>query len=413
MDRHYTPLEVARSLLAFAHDLTPSAAADFAAGDGALLNAVSERWPSCALVATDVDRGAIRRLRKTFPLAKVGRCNFLNPRSRSASPAIPKGAADIPLIVLNPPFSCRGSERHFIYFNGREVRCSKAMVFVLGALSYLRPDGQLLALLPSSCLSSEKDAPARRFLSAQYTLEELGRVNEGSFAGCAVQVSYVRVSRRATPDQANETPSKTTAEFGRAVRLGDHVTIVRGSLQMHEIGRSVARGAHQLVHTTELRGGLVLRGPFTVTTERSTISGPAVLMPRVGRPSLEKVCLLGARETVAISACVIALKGVDEASTKRLHRMLRRHWLVVEAAYMGTCAPYVTLDRLLGVLQRLGFVSSARRGRDKEHAMPGHGREDQAAGGSNAVPNQVAWQSENVISAAWSEQQGPSSTAQS
>ncbi|CAH0150068.1 methyltransferase [Roseomonas sp. CECT 9278] len=411
MDRHYTPADVARALLAFAHDRAPSAAADFAAGDGALLNAVSERWPDCALVASDVDRGAVHRLRKALPLAKVGRCDFLNARSRRASPAIAHGVAEIPLIVLNPPFSCRGSERHVMHFNGGEVRCSKAMAFVLGALPYLRSDGQLLALLPSSCLTSEKDAPARRTLSTQFTLEELGRVNRGSFAGCEVQVSYVRVSQRANPDPANELPGATTAEFRRPVRQRDHVTIVRGSLQMHEIGRSGARGARRLVHTTELKGGLVLRGTVSVTTERSTISGPAVLMPRVGRPSLGKVCLLGAGQTVAISACVIALKGVDEASTKRLYGMLRHHWLVVEAAYTGTCAPYVTLDRLSGVLQTLGFASLARRGRDKGRAMSGHGKEDQvAAGGGHAAPNRLVGQSDYWGSAARAEQLDPNST---
>jgi len=155
LDRIYTPAAVARALAEAAAG-TPGLVADFTAGEGALLAAARDRWPEARLAAVDVDGAAVEGLKERFPDADCREADFLLAAAELA-PLV--GAVD--LVLLNPPFSCRGSTRHPAVVSGAALTCSRAMAFVARSLTYLAPGGELLCILPSSCLMSDKDAAVR------------------------------------------------------------------------------------------------------------------------------------------------------------------------------------------------------------------------------------------------------------
>src|SRR5262249_46342200 len=135
----------------------------------------------------DIDQVAVAHLRAEHPHWRVGRCDFLHPCSVAHSPLTRVGALQLDAVVLNPPFSCRGSYRVLNSVNGANVTSSVAMGFVLRAFQRLGLKGQMAALLPAGCLRGEKDEDAWRLLSrhgAIITLvKEFGRGNfDGAFA---------------------------------------------------------------------------------------------------------------------------------------------------------------------------------------------------------------------------------------
>ena len=114
MDRIYTPPYLA-AFMAKASSVRPSQSeelvvADFAAGSGELLLAAASVWPNGTMAATDIDPLEIRNLRKIYASWRTGVCDFLNPRSRQSSPVLQSLNGCTNLVLLNPPFSCRGGE---------------------------------------------------------------------------------------------------------------------------------------------------------------------------------------------------------------------------------------------------------------------------------------------------------------
>ena len=144
----------------------PKIIADFAAGDGALLTAACAVWPKAKAFALDIDNLALRRLRYRNPSWSIGRCDFLSEDSRGKSIPLQAVKGNTDVILLNPPFSCRGASRFKLKLNGRELCCSKAMAFVLLATEYLAVDGQIVAILPEStflsCLLYTSPSPRDR-----------------------------------------------------------------------------------------------------------------------------------------------------------------------------------------------------------------------------------------------------------
>jgi hypothetical protein len=133
---------------------------------------------------------------------------------------------------------------------------------------------------------------------------------------------------------------------------------------MHDRARYLAPGGYPLIHSTELIGGRVLaaREERVSADSSSTTTGPSLLLPRVGVPNPNKVSYLAAGRTVALSDCVIAVEflGSHEAMTVR-HRLTNGSWPDVLSAYSGSCARFITLDRLNEVLLSAGVVATFRK----------------------------------------------------
>lgn len=347
MDRIYTPPPLASLLVDAARAVRPRLIADFAAGDGALLRAANRRWPEASLFGSDIDPGAVKAMAVLPSLGRAVEYDFLE---QAAPGPLTDLEARCDIVLLNPPFSGRGNRRHFADLNGCRHSGSKALAFVARALRFLSRQGELLAIIPSSCLTSERDAALLDAIESDYDVARIGELHRDAFGPHAVSVALVRVRRRARPRGR-----KPTSPSPPALVRPFQVAMMRGSLPVHRAVHDEAGVPY--VHTSDLRslGGAVLK---TVMRPRRVVDGPAVLLARVGRPDRAKLVLIGAGG-VALSDCVVALRTEPRGHEAELLNLLSLNWARIERLYGGSCAPYLTMESLLGLLGRLGL--QARR----------------------------------------------------
>ncbi|MES1243630.1 MAG: hypothetical protein ABUT39_18630 [Acidobacteriota bacterium] len=354
-DAYYTPWCIAKNLVEAAGSHEPSSVADFAAGEGSLLRAAALRWSGATFIATDIDKEKVSYLRAEYPSWLVGDVDFLCPDSRDFCPPLFGMQGKIDCILLNPPFSCRGGRRLHITAMSRNFRCSIAAAFLLSALPYLRIEGQLLAIIPAGSLISDRDSEAWAFISEYYDIDFLAEHGPHAFQGCTLRTASVRLRVKRNL-QLNLGQTILQSERGLQVSL------FRGGIQMHRIDEVHSGGGVPLIHSTELRGGGLCSPRYYVNACARATSGPAVLIPRVGKPDISKICLYKENDPIVLSDCVIALlcEGLQEAVY--LWKTLKDNWLHLERKYGGTGAPYITLGRLSIFLKDLGF--SVRSTRD-------------------------------------------------
>jgi hypothetical protein len=109
------------------------------------------------------------------------------------------------------------------------------------------------------------------------------------------------------------------------------------------------------VHYTDLKNAQVVLNGHRGAGHHRCVAGPAILIPRVGRVTPDKVTVLRAKTKVMISDCVIGLKTRSLAAARTLRDTLVTNFDVFSAAYVGTGAPHITLDRLRMTLSQLGI----------------------------------------------------------
>lgn len=344
-DAFYTPAEICRdvanSLLQRCLTSRPRVV-DFAAGRGALLQAVQDRLPDGEYVATDIDEAAVRYLRRTHPGWRVGRCDFLNPGSVRAS--VHAGSL-YDAVVLNPPFSARGAQTVEATVDGEVIRCSPSMAFVLNGLAQLGPGGVLVAVLPAGCLTAVKDGHAREVLSSGYLVEVVSKYDRNAFAGAFARTILVRIRRRARKRTMGM--SGPSCGVGQTLTaLGDTIPIGlrRGWIQMHE--PPPMRAGIPLLHTTGLGGGEVKAHSHRASPSRGQVTGPMVLIPRVGLPRIDKIVVANFGSPVALSDCLFAVLVDSDQSATEVGRRLTEQWASLRTLYGGSCARYITKDSL-------------------------------------------------------------------
>lgn len=349
-DQFFTPPSVAKSLVSFLRKKNEECIADFAAGDGELLRAAQCKWPDARFVATDIDRRFVGKLRRRFPSWSVGNCDFLSQRSRNACNALRELKSGASLILLNPPFTCRGSKTHCVEFGGAEMRCSTAMAFVLNSLSCLSIAGRLVAVMPASSLTSQKDSRAWRVLSAEYSIRTIATYDLTTFNNCAANTIVVRLRR-------GRGEAKVPSLIGHqsvGERLRFPVAIIRGCVPMHVAKNGLAGPPFGIVHTTDLRGRKLTSVQHSIREKRRSVIGPAVLIPRVGRPSIAKCVLYLGRKPIVLSDCVYALRCNSSQDAMALRERMINAMDMVSSHYHGTCAPYLTVRDLSAILGKLG-----------------------------------------------------------
>ena len=353
-DPFYTPEHVATDLIQL--DNPPRAkkhalVADFAAGEGDLLRLAAVSWKDVCLFATDIDRRIVARLKRKQPHWEVGCVNFLADRSRRGSRLLKQLRGRVDIVLLNPPFSCRGGTQFTANFEGAQTKCSAAMAFVVLGLSYLRAGGELRAILPASVLSSQKDMAIRRALAAHIKIEVARHYSPSTFRGCCpstVLVRFLKVAPDPCSDDLKQLPS-------RHYSVGT-VELSRGSYQMHRILHSKNGNGTPLIHTTDLGTEDVLSNARRILANgRSLVTGPAVLMQRVGKPDSRKIAIVQEGQEVALSDCIFALKTSNMRRARGVAQRMRSNWSKIEGSFSGTGAPYLTLGRLADSLESIGI----------------------------------------------------------
>jgi len=116
-----------------------------------------------------------------------------------------------------------------------------------------------------------------------------------------------------------------------------------------------SHNAMPLIHTTELEPEILNLCARKVENKWKSVRGPAVLLPRVGRPYSHKVKLYLREEEAVLSDCVIALCCGTSKEARDLQALLLQNWNMLKRQYGGTCAKYITIDALRVFLESLGF----------------------------------------------------------
>lgn len=338
-DFYPTPSKIASRVAAASSVRVPQRIADFSAGDGSLLRAASERWPNAQIIATDIQSGLVRQIREENPGWLVGRCDFLLDRSSMSCKPLMGQKGNIDVVLLNPPFSTRGQ----LDKTDTQGSSSIAIRFLQRAAAYTSPQGEICAILPISSLYGEKDESARRNIESEWEISVIEKLRRGSFPGCFAESAIVKLTRRGVGSDAYilRTPVPA-ADYG----------IFRGRVHVH-MAKAKSRGSRvEFIHSTNLVNNLVTRSAMHVEPV-DVISGPAVLIHRVGRPSASKICLLEPGRRVRLSDCVIALKASNAAEANSLIVRMKCRFDLVKSAYIGTGAPFITVARLRNLLPQL------------------------------------------------------------
>lgn len=124
---------------------------------------------------------------------------------------------------------------------------------------------------------------------------------------------------------------------------------------MNEINSSTSNIGRFLIHSTNLRNNRLENLKIKVRINRSVITGPAVLIPRVGKPNVKKICTISRQDDYFLSDCVIAIKTQSHKDSIDLQSDLINNWKDFEWLYKGTGAKYITVEKLENFLKMKGY----------------------------------------------------------
>ena len=334
-DSHYTPPELSGYLINLIRRENPQSVADFCIGGGELLRAATERWPNIKCYGTDISTKCISNIKKNNPSWNIGKCDFLNIKSRSKSSPL-KHKFD--LILLNPPFTCRGASIVNITLDNNHFRVSTAMAFLVEAVKYLKDDGALYAILPQSVAYSNKDQKIREFLMGKYGFTIIEERNNQEFERCTPNIVLISINVRQVCD--------TTFDNKKLNLNIQNVEIIRGNVSMHLV-KEASEHYNYLIHSTNLRDNKIVDLKHKIHRSRSEIKGPALLIHRVGQPNKKKLCVISHNEVYSLSDCVIAIKTLTTEDSYHIMESIVNSWTDFSNLYKGTGAKYVTIERLL------------------------------------------------------------------
>ncbi len=335
MDSFYTPPALAYRLASSVVASHVHSIADFCIGSGELIKALLPRFPEATVYGVDISEAVITDLAENHNHWNLAVCDFLDDSSKDSVGFLREKRFD--LIVMNPPFTCRGSTSFEIEVEGVRMRVSMAMQFLLKALEYMSTEGGLYAILPSSCIHSQKDHHAWSYLKENYNaciLEELGRFNFSKNCSPNIVMVFVGKYKVTTPTFISSSPFHYSG-----IRR-----IVRGSVSMQGLLLNNSKNAIPLVHTTNMLGGRLV-GLNSIGAGK-IVEGPALLIPRVGNPRPEKLVLLEDGKRVVLSDCVVALLTDSQDDSESLKTLICEHWKDFEHLYKGTGARYTTITKL-------------------------------------------------------------------
>ena len=353
MDAHYTPQMLASELVATADDLRPTVIADLCAGRGDLLLQAQRVWPEATFAAVDIDPSVVRHLKSLRPNWRVGRCDLLRSHSRRRSPILKSIRGRVSLLLLNPPFSCRGNTRYRVDVNGSPIYAGSAMSFLLTSLSYLHETGTAIAILPYGVVHNQKDRDAWRYVTKRYSVSLLPNSPRQSFPRTSVRLAIVRL----TPSRIPTSFRKPSLPVAPPPPVLIRATVIRGCQPIHLLGPDSS--GPTLVHSTDLRRAKVHLNGRRANGQSRSIGSPAVLLPRVGRLTTNKIAIIHPRSPVVLSDCVIALATQSLADAKAIRQRLVDRFRFLLSQYVGTGAPFITIERLNEVLTKIGVLLDA------------------------------------------------------
>ena len=332
LDSFYTPDKIAQEMVAL-YDGTPHLIGDFCAGDGGLLRACEAHFPHAMYFANDKSKRAYHKLLKAHANWDVYNLDFLSDKSLQEVAHL-NGTFD--LLLLNPPFTCKGQTYKFI-FDGFKFSASKALLFVIRSIRFLSRGGRLMAVLPIGVSISERDAKLMAYLKNAYDFRIHKKVSGVSFTGKEPNVILAELCRpQMESTYVPKKPIKRTYDF-----------LHRGCRTVVDANDLKTKNGILFIHTTNLIGNKIVDTKARLPEDKARILvGPAVLVPRVGTPNVNKIVVIGERKRYILSDCVIAILSRDESSAYHIQDILASKKISFHHLYAGTGARYITLSRL-------------------------------------------------------------------
>lgn len=344
-DSYYTPSTLADKFISLIAAKQVRRAIDFCVGDGDLLKAVARGYDAVELYGTDISDDAINKQKGDHPEWQLEQCDFRDDEWLERVPFLKDRKYD--LVVLNPPFTCKGSIIEHVEFEGEEFKVSTAMHFLMRALRYLDENGGLYAILPISCVYSEKDRKAWEYLKSHYNaciLDESERVyfsknkatQSEATVSCSPNIVMVYAGRYAVKGLEEE-----HADFS-SLPVYD---VIRGCVRMQQPAYSRSPKAVKLIHTTNIQKGALVKVKKVLPGAAQQVDGCGVVIPRVCNPNPMKIALLDGTSTYVLSDCVIVLCTTTMVEAEQVRQHILNNWVDFVKLYKGTGAQYTTLAR--------------------------------------------------------------------
>lgn len=334
-DSFYTPKILADKLIGFINKKHVREVVDFCVGDGELLRAAELNWPGVQCFGTDISKEAIKFTKSKHKSWKLSVLDFLDTEAKKKAVVLKK-QKKFELILLNPPFSCFGAETNEVNFDGETYYVSTAMTFLLEAIRHLKNNGSLYAILPASVAYSQKDRKLWCTLEEKFNLCVLEESSVRYFKGCSPRIIIVSLN-----DFDQNSKYKSIPRISLEI---EGITVFRGKISMNSIPKTI--GECFLVHTTNLRNNILEGLEKKPKSDHAKVTGPAILLPRVGNPNKAKICLIGSNESYVLSDCVMAIQFNDLRNANILFKYLQDNWAMVSDLYTGTGARYITVEKL-------------------------------------------------------------------
>lgn len=348
----YTPEAIACTLLASCNVSKPRRIVDFCAGNGSLLRAAQAIWSNSSLFGVDIDPS----VNKAVPSAEWLCGDFLNPSFTEAHATYPYNSFD--LILLNPPFSFEREKLHSPRGVYAGVKASLSFSFLLTAVQYLEASGELLAIMPTSTLESERDKYSRSLLGGKFSTQIICPPSYDRFPDLDVSTYLLSVRHK--------NPEETKVQLlGDGKRIFEEFKVCRGNVSVRRKERVIQSGLHSWIHTTSISGGRV-RERYELPEQfyrcrRNTVPKGTLIIPRVGRVLPDDVIVTRRREI--LSDCLVGVVFQDVRKADWLLERIKLDFDRVLELYSGTGAPYLTTEKVRKFIgsMLLGFAAPENR----------------------------------------------------
>ena len=241
------------------------------------------------------------------------------------------------LIVLNPPFSFDRSQRSRARGKFAKFDCSVAFAFLFTSLGYLSDHGELLAVMPTSTLISDRDTKAREFLDNFFRCRIISQPNYDRFSKLDVSTYLVAVRHKRT---LSEPPKPRELILDDGMRW----IISRGEISVRRANRVEQSGLHGWIHTTSIKSsGIRMRYKLPdhcMVKDQKFLPKDSLIIPRVGKIRLGDVALSKRKEI--LSDCLFGVTFSDASLSAQVLLDLKKEFSSFGKIYSGTGAPYTT-----------------------------------------------------------------------
>ncbi|WP_146346762.1 methyltransferase [Phaeobacter marinintestinus] len=349
--REYTSEETSDQLVSAARMDNPVSVVDFCAGKGRLLASARRRWPGARLYANDIDPSVLGAL----PNTHWTNLDFLTEDFEKFGGSQTLQKFDV--ILLNPPFSFDRNQEHSARGSFANTRCSVAFAFLFTALEYLSEHGELLGVLPTSTLKSERDTKAREELKKFFKCNIVSPPSYDRFPGLDVSTYLIRIRKKQSRPASLKNPvvsiEKTTPWI-----------VSRGSISVRRGNRVQQSGLHGWIHTTSIKSSKVtVRYELPsgrMAGELKFVPKNSLVLPRVGKVSPGDLLVTRRREI--LSDCLLGVTFDDLSLPFTLLSKIENDFSSFKQIYSGTGAPYTTKKKVSIFLANIIFPAWQSQG---------------------------------------------------